>query len=309
MAPLSAGEGFPSASNIQSSPVVGGPLRGSVGSGSGSGNSSQQHLPCNYSSSSVFAAAQSGALPAAPSGYSATHGGSSNACNNLPPLVAPSFQRSPAGLSMAPLITPTSSSVSLPQQQQQQHTYHQQRHLLHMAAGPTRMPIDSNITPRLTTATTATPTPGSTSAQLGSSHSLDNANASGNAVTSSSAASTNVAALAGSYKLAGRSLPSLILPAAANNPIPHVGTISNGLARTSLGDASLGHQQHQSVARSGYYQQLPSAQTLMQSPTQQQAPGSMAMDYAGSHYHHHHYAHHHQQQQQQPSSATNNTGY
>ncbi|KAJ2835894.1 hypothetical protein J3B02_006532, partial [Coemansia erecta] len=114
--------------------------------------------------------------------------------------------------------------------------------------------------------------------------------------------------------LAGRSLPSLVLPAAAaaaaSNQIPPVGAISSGPARTSLGDASLSHQQAAAAAaaaRSGYYQQLPSAQTLMQSPMQSQAPGSMAMDYSGSHFHHHHYAPQHNHQP--PPSATNNPGY
>ncbi|KAJ2227977.1 serine threonine protein kinase CMGC group [Coemansia sp. RSA 485] len=301
MPPMSAGgDGFASG-NVRSSPIV----------GNSSSNSSQQHLPRNYSSSSVFSAAQPGSGPIGMTGYSATHG-SGKGCN-LPSLAASTFQRSPAGLSMAPLMTPTSSSVSLPQQ----HPYHQQRHLLHMAAGPcagngsglTRLPIDSNVTPRLTTATTATPTPGSTSAHMSGSHSLDNVNASGNVPSSatSTSASINVASLAGSHKLAGRSLPSLVLPGTANNSIPHVGAISSGLARTSLGEASLGghHQQSSVAARSNYYHQLPSAQTLMQSPTQPQAPGSMSMDYAVSHYHHPHYAHRHQP----PPSAANNPGY
>ncbi|KAJ1896397.1 serine threonine protein kinase CMGC group, partial [Kickxella alabastrina] len=299
----SASECFPS-SNGHSSPIMGALMN----------NDQQQpqqpqpqlQPPRNFSTGSSFTGVHRSGPVASP-GYSAGYG-ASKGCN-LPSLSSHAFQPSASSaLTMAPIMTPGASGVSLPQQQ---HAYHQQRHLLNMAASGAnsngsgslaRLPIDANATPRLTTATTATPTPGSSSAHLSSSHSLES--------NMPAAAMGNMGAPAsGTHKLAGRSLPSLMI--AHSNTIPHAGSISNSLARTSLADSSLQQHHHHSghfqtrpqqlphSARTSYYQHLPSAQTLMQSPTQ---AGSGPMDYTSVHHHHH-------QSYAQPSSANNPAGY
>ncbi|KAJ1723846.1 serine threonine protein kinase CMGC group [Coemansia erecta] len=312
--PTSTSEYFPGPNGDHSSPVAGAPLRSSVGSG----NQQYHQQPRNYSSVSM--------VP--PLGYSASHSG--NKGYNLPPLASQSFQHgaSSAALAMAPLLTPTSSSLSLSQQQQQQH-----RHTMHSNASAsgaatqmassilasnngmvqTRVPIDCT-TPRLTTATTATPTPGSSSAHLNAPHSIDSSSISVSAAASI-VAGRGASAVNGTHKIAGRSLPSLMIT--NTSTIPPVTTVtSGGTLRTSLCDINLQQQHHQQQQQqqqpsrlSGVYQQLPSAQTLMQSPTQTQAPVHGPVDYIGSPYQYHNPYHNGQHFVQPPPAANNPTGY
>ncbi|KAJ2787055.1 serine threonine protein kinase CMGC group [Coemansia interrupta] len=301
--PTSTSEYFPVPNgDHQSSPVAGAPLRSSVGSG----NQQNYQQPRTYSSVSM--------VP--PLGYSASHNG--NKGYNLPPLASQSFQHcsSSAALAMAPLLTPTSSSLSLSQQQH--------RHMMHSGVAAsgittqkassvlasnngvvqTRMPIDYT-TPRLTTATTATPTPGSSSAHLNAPpHGVDSSSISASAAASI-AAGRGASAVNGTHKLAGRSLPSLMIT--NTSTIPPVTTVTNGgTLRASLCEVN---SQQQSSRLSGVYQQLPSAQTLLQSPTQTQAPVNGPVDYIGSPYHYHQSYHSGQHFVQSPRAANNPSGY
>ncbi|KAJ1769941.1 serine threonine protein kinase CMGC group [Coemansia sp. RSA 487] len=239
-------------------------------------------------------------------------------------------------------LPPLASYVSQ-QQQQQQHngplpSYYQQRYqpvnpslpsgLVSAAGGnnaslqgiangstvlPRMLPVDANTTPTLTIATTATPTPGSTSAQLGGSHSLD---ASGSIATSSSSSAlgnnlmTSTSSVTGGMYVGsqkhsvGRMLPSLMVAQTAGST-PHMSAISNGLARTSITDTMQQQKQHYryppvssgaatpqqgvyqhissaspmllqpsqvSSARTSFYPQLPSAQSLMHQHQHQHLP-------------------------------------
>ncbi|KAJ2390438.1 serine threonine protein kinase CMGC group [Coemansia sp. RSA 2603] len=302
--PTSTSEYFPGPNGEHSSPVAGAPLRSSVGSGN------QQQQSRTYSSVAV--------VPQL--GYTVSH--NSNKGYNLPPLASQSFQHSGSSgsVAMPPLLTPTSSSISLSQQQ-----YRQMMHSNAPTSGTTtqmassnlpsnggvvqtRMPIDCT-TPRLTTATTATPTPGSSSAHLNAPHSIDSSSISASAVASI-ATGRGASAVTGTHKLAGRSLPSLMIT--NTSTIPPVTTVtSGGTLRTSLCDVNIQHQhQHQQPSRlSGLYQQLPPAQTLLQSPTQAQAPVNGAVDYIGSPYHYHNPYHNGQQFVQPPPTANNPTSY
>ncbi|KAJ2723015.1 serine threonine protein kinase CMGC group [Coemansia sp. Benny D115] len=319
MPPSSVSECFPG-SNGNSSPALGVPPT-ALSSGSSALNGLPQPLARNYSTGHF-----SGALMSP--GYAATHGGNKGC--NLPSLSSHMFQSASSGAAIPPIVTPGGNST------QQQHAYHQQRHFPQMTttAGPLsssgqisasangslvpRHPMDANMTPRLTTATTATPTPGSSSAQLSGSHSLENS-----LPTSSIVNMGSSSAITGAHKLAGRSLPSLALAQGPNNA--HIGSISNGLARANIVDAQQQQQQQQMrgngraqqdqqhhqqplSARSSHhpYPHLPSAQTLLQSPMQQlhhhQSGVSSPIEFSGapSHYRAHFAA--------QPSSA-NNSGY
>ncbi|KAJ2455767.1 serine threonine protein kinase CMGC group [Coemansia sp. RSA 2336] len=163
------------------------------------------------------------------------------------------------------------------------------------AMPPVRLlPLDANTTPTLTMATTATPTPNSTS-HLSGSHSMENV-----------VPSTAAAAAAGP-KASVRSLPSLAGGNALNPNASHVSSISNEFARASLKEQQ--HSRHGHVklqglpsespmssqqvpGRSSFYH-LPPAQTLLQ-PHQSSSVSSLD------------YSHH---QQFAPPSSANNSSY
>ncbi|KAJ2124398.1 serine threonine protein kinase CMGC group [Coemansia sp. RSA 720] len=166
---------------------------------------------------------------------------------------------------------------------QQPYGYHQQRHSLFGASAvqsampPMRLlPLDANTTPTLTMATTATPTPNSSS-QLGGSHSMENV----------------VPSVA---KPSGRSLPSLAMGAA------HMSTVSGEFARASLKEyGGYEHRLHklqppsaspmsQQVPGRNCFYQLPPAQTLLQA---QSHSGSLDYNHA----------------QFAPPSSANNSSY
>ncbi|KAJ1907586.1 serine threonine protein kinase CMGC group [Coemansia sp. IMI 209127] len=192
---------------------------------------------------------------------------------------------------------------------------------------PRMLPVDANTTPTLTIATTATPTPGSTSTQLGGSHSMD---ASGSIATSSAALGNSSSVTGSVYSgsqqhSVGRMLPSL-MAVQNGGSVPHVNAINNGLARTSIADTMQQQQKQQyhryppvssgaatpqqgmyqqiasaspmllqpsqvSSARSSFYPQLPSAQSLMQQHLPQTPPGRNGFSLEQrSHHHHYQYS-------------------
>ncbi|KAJ2679502.1 serine threonine protein kinase CMGC group [Coemansia spiralis] len=230
-------------------------------------------------------------------------------------------------------LPPLASHISSQQNHYSMPSYHQQRHQMNgnpaalsanitggvigaqqaMAGGnlvSRLFPVDSNTTPTLTSATTATPTPGSTSAQLSGSHSLDN---SVPIAPPSSLPSSSVAASAaiigggylGAQKAVGRQLPSLMFPNNTNSTSPNVNTLSNGLARTSIAEHMQQHrypptssgsvmpqqkmyqhlssgspmllQQRQTPSsRGGFYPHLPSAQSLLHQIPPLSSPTALA---------------------------------
>ncbi|KAJ2852141.1 serine threonine protein kinase CMGC group [Coemansia brasiliensis] len=296
-----------------------------------SGEATSYFGPSSHSGSSITSAGaqQQQQLPPPPQssrGYfppsapypSANYAAASAKSSHLPPISTHAYPQQQQYTSSASVTTAGAAVVPGANMTQQPHhpytnSYQHQRHYPFAvgsmnAAGPPSasgngamppvrlLPLDANTTPTLTMATTATPTPNSTS-HLSGSHSMENV------VPSTIAAAASVA-VSGS-KPSVRSLPSLVGGNTLNPNASHVSSISSEFARASLkeqqprhGHAKLQHppsaspMSQQVPGRSSFYQ-LPPAQALLQ-PHQSNSVSSLD------------YAHH---QQFAPPSSANNSSY
>ncbi|KAJ1753387.1 serine threonine protein kinase CMGC group [Coemansia sp. RSA 1821] len=275
---------------------------------SGAQQQQQQQPPPPQSARGYFPPS----APYPPANYAASSAKSSH----LPPIsthIYPQQQQYPPSASVTTAGAAVVPGAGMAQQPHHHHpytNYQQQRHYPFAmgsmnAAGPPSasgngamppvrlLPLDANTTPTLTMATTATPTPNSTS-HLSGSHSMENV------VPSTAAAS--------GPKSSVRSLPSLVGGNALNPNASHVNSsISSEFARASLkeqqhsrhhGHVKLQHPPSESPmsqqvpGRSSFYH-LPPAQTLLQ-PHQSSSVSSLD------------YSHH---QQFAPPSSANNSSY